>query len=214
MNVVETICSLAAGHTTASGLLHTARLSAFGVESYGQESIVAQFRRSPIHLSDAMRIVDGHGHVAVFDGDVALFADVTDANIARLWRLGPGDPATGEPGVSVAFDPDLAQARGDVMFAPTDHPALAAEAQGTVIAAGRTIIESIAAYRARAFCIRSFGTVLSCAGLFAVYRQTGDGAQTAGFVLAAALCEAGNVKIVHDTAGEAAIAQRPWTPRI
>ena len=215
MSAVETLRMLARGERPANGLLHTARLEALGIEAYGEEAIVESFRRAPFDLSDSAAVIAAPGHVAMFDGDTALVADLYGDNIARIWHLYDGDPVEGEPGISVVFDPDLAQARGDVFMAASDHPALAADAAANVLLAGRAIArDELHAYRTRAFAIRAFGTAAHGAALFAVHRLTGAAERTAGFAMAAARWTPDGLQIVCDEAGEASVAERLWTPRI
>jgi len=215
MNAVETLRALARGERPASGLLHAARLDASGAEAYGEEAIVERFRHAPIDLSPGAVVVEAPGHVAIFDGDVAVFADVFGQSIARLWCLGDGRPVVAEAGISVAFDPDLAQARGDVFFAASDHPALAPDAVDRVSAAGGVIArDDPTVFRARAFAIRAFGSASAGAALFAVYRLAGTAERTAGFAMAAARWSSGETQFVRDRAGESARAGRAWMPRI
>ena len=90
MSAVETLRALASGARPPSGLLHTARLTAFGVEAYGEEAIVKNLRRAPFDLSDGAAILEVPGHLAIFDGEMALVADLCCDNIARIWLLGDG----------------------------------------------------------------------------------------------------------------------------
>ena len=215
MSAVETLRMLAAGARPASGLLHTARLEAFGVEVYGEEAIVDSFRRAPFDLSDAAKIVVAIGHIAIFDGETALFADLSGESIARIWCLGDGDPVESEPQISVVFDPDLAQSRGDVFMAASDHAALAADAVESTMLAGRAIArDDPDSYLTRAFAIRAFGTAAEGAALFAVYRLAGKPDRTSGFAMAAARWTPDGLQIVRDHVGEDAVAERAWTPRI
>jgi hypothetical protein len=213
VSAVDTLRILAAGKRPMTGLLHTARLEAFGVEIYGEEAIVEAFRRAPYDFSETATIIDVASHIAMFDGDMAIVADVAGDNIARIWRLGTGDPLVHEPSISVAFDPDLAQANGDVVTRGTDHPELAVEALESVRLAGQAIARAATdAYRTRASTIRAFGSVAEGAALFAVYRLTGDPARNSGFAMAAALWTSAGMEIVRDRVGEAAVSLRPWTP--
>jgi len=215
MTAVDTLRLLATGERPVASLLHTARLEAFGVESYGEEAIVESFRRAPFDLSDSATIVQAPGHVAIFDSETALFADLFGDTIARIWHLSDGDPVEAEPGVSVVFDPDLAQARGDVFLAASDHAALADDAVASVLLAGRVIArDDPAAYRTRAFAIRAFGSAADGAALFAVHRLEGEPRRRAGFAMAAARWTREGLQIVRDRAGEDAVTIRPWTPSI
>ncbi len=220
MSARDTLNALATGERPANGLLHphllhTVRLEAFGVEAYGEEAVVESFRRAPLSLSDHADVVEVPGHIAIFDSDTALFADLHGGNIARLWHLGEGMFVEREPGIAVVFDPDLAQVRGDVFVAASDHPALAADAIDCVMLAGRAIArDDRDAYRTRAFAIRAFGTATHGAALFAVHRLEGEHARVAGFAMVAARWTPGAMQLVRDRAGEDAIARQAWTPHV
>jgi len=215
MSAVETLRTLASGERPAAGLLHSCCLDAFGVEVYGEEAIVQTFRRRVTAFADSATIIEAPGHVGIFDGQTALVADLFDANVGRIWRLGEGLPLDAEPGVSVSFDPDLNQARGNLFMATSDHPALSSDAFPLVVQAGETITRVGATdYRARAFLIRAFGTVNSGAALFAVYRLSGEETLKSGFAMAATYWNGPVVRLIIDRSGAAAIAERPWTPRV
>lgn len=219
MSALDTIRQLATGSRPTSGLLHTARLSALGIEAYGEEAIVESFRTAPLDLSEAPKIVEAPGYLAIFDGDNALFADIATGGVARLWRLSAAEPVPDEPGIAVVFNPDLTQTRGDIFFAVSDHPALATDAETAVIRAGRALThdpaeDDTATFRARAFVTRAFGDARCGAVLFAVYRLAGAPARQSGFAMAAARWSADDVEIVRDIAGEKAIALCDWSPRI
>jgi hypothetical protein len=219
MSALQVIRQLATGSRPTSGLLHTARLSALGVEAQGEEAIIESFRTAPLELSDAATIFERPGHLAIFDGPNAIFADLATGGMARLWRLSAADPVPDEPGIAVVFNPDLTQVRGDVFFSASDHSALATEAQEAVMRAGRALTyeaadDAITTFRARAFVTRAFGDADSGAALFAVYLLAGGPARHSGFAMAAACWNADGMAIVRDKAGEDAIALRDWTPRI
>jgi hypothetical protein len=215
MSVVETLRILAAGERPVAGLLHTVRLEAFGVEAYGEEAVIASFRATTMTLSENAAMIQAPGHIALFDEDSALIGDLYNGNIARIWRLGAGVPMPGEPEVSVAFDPDLAQAQGEVFFAASDHPALATEAADIVMRAGQMVTQGSAdSYRTRAFATRAWGDATESVALFAVHRLIGDPVRQSGFAMAAAHWSRGSVRIMRDRAGEAAVATHPWSPRI
>jgi hypothetical protein len=114
----------------------------------------------------------------------------------------------------------LTQARGDVLFAATDHPELATDAVEYVQHAGSRLLQTDneerdrRAFRARAFVIRAFGDTTGGAALFAVYRLSGNPASQNGFAMAAVRWTTNDVHIVRDLAGEVAAMRRPWTPRI
>ena len=218
MSAIETLRALASGARPASGLLHSARLEAFGVQVYGEEAVVESFVHETLDLSKDADVLERDGHIAIVDGDKALFADLSGKNLARIWRLGGGDPIKGEPQFSVAFDTDLTQARGEVFLAASDHPGLAPDAEAIVRRAGQTIVrcrddgDAMPAYRKRAFALRAFGTSTDGAALFAIYRLYGEPERSSGFAIALARWSAAGTVIVHDRAGQAAIGIRPWMP--
>ena len=214
MSALDTLIQLRSGEWPASGLVHNCRLHAFGSEAYGEEAIVERFRTLPYVPADPVTVAVP-GHFAMFAGAGAIIADLSDDNIARMWRVGPGPAILPEPGVSVVFDPDMAQARGDVFFAASDHPALANDSADRVIEAGRAISrDNDGSSRARAFVVRAFGSAAEGAALFAVHRMTGGPIRTSGFAMAAVRWTINELHIVRDLAGEQAVVKVPWTPSI
>lgn len=222
MSSLATLKRIAAGHRPTGEILPSCRMEAGGAEIYSEEAIVEAFRAAPLLLGDEARALETDRHLAVFAGDTVLFADVYGANIARLWRLGPGEPFTQEPSIGVPFDPDLMQARGDLAIRGEDHPQLSAAGADGLAKVGRQLSrdwtpdQGPAPYRVRAFLIRAFSKDDASAGLFALYRMGGGAVRTSGFSYAAALLPAGGGEplIVRDDAGDAAVATRPWTPRV
>jgi hypothetical protein len=207
------LATLMAGERPAEeGLLHTARLEGWGSLAYGEEAVLAAVRRAPAGESN-WDVVGSANVVAMFGDDLALFADVTEGRLRRVWRLGPGPCLPRESAVFVAFDPDMNQARGDVFGDPDnpDHEAIAV--------AGTMILREVGGFRIRAFPIRTIRSGDDLAILFAIYRL-GDGpARSCGFSYAAArlrLQDGAIVssRIVRDAAGEAAVAEQPMLPRI
>lgn len=178
-------------------LLGACRLESGGVDAFGSEAVIDAFRRAPLPLDDAVLVEGGQG-AAVFASGEAVFADLYGAHIGRLWRVGQADPGTPEPGISVAFDPDLTQAWIPVLFAASDHPDLAADAAARVEEAGRTIVEHPALFRARAFVVRAFGDAQSGAALYAVHGLAAGVVRTALLTMAAACWKDGDFRIVRD----------------
>lgn len=204
---------LARGEHPGEALLHTARLEALGAEYYGEEAILASFRADPLDLGAGAVLLEAPGFCVVIDGQTALFAELTGDNIARLWRLGSGAPGAAEAAVAVAFDPDLSQSHGAVMFAPCDHPALAGDAAERVVAAA-TALTCDPALRTRVFVIRASGDSKQGAALYAVYRLEGSGPLKSGFAMALSWWTPAGDGTIRDRAGEAAVAVRVWTPRV
>lgn len=214
MSALDALAQLRAGFRPTSGLLHTCRLHALGSEVYGEEAVIERFRTMVQALPEDPVVVTAPGHLAVFTGEEAFFADLAGDNIARLWRLGPGAPAIPESAVSVSFDLDLTQARGDVIFAARVHRQLLADAAPRIEAIGRELVHADTAFRTRAFAIRAFGTANYGAALFVLHRFGAGSQRNAGFIHVAANWCGSDVASVYDRAGEAAVAAAPWTPRI
>lgn len=224
MTAAEALRLIAQGRRPDGELLPPCRLEAFGTEFYGEEAIVECFRAAPIQMPDQSREIVADGHVALFDGETALVADVFGDNILRIWRLGSGEAAEAEPAIGVPFDPDLMQSRGDVAMRAEDHPALSREAIPHVETIGRSIArdwtagEGAAPYRCRAFLVRAFSQGSSHAALFAVHRVSSTAVRTTAFAYAAAFIDVNGdeplICVVRDKAGEAAGEQRRWRPRV
>ena len=216
---------IAAGERPTGELLPPCRLDAFGVEVYGEEAIVHSFRSAPLAVSAYAEVVLAEGHIAVFDGEHALFADLYGEDIARIWRLGAGKPAISEPMIGVPFDPDLWQSRGDVAFRREDHPQLSEDGAIAVEAIGRELArkwqsgEGLSDYRVRPFTLRAFSDSERGAALFAVYRLGPLAVRSAGFSLVAVRFQMADAKlsvytVIRDLAGEAAVREARWLPRV
>ncbi|MES2898235.1 MAG: hypothetical protein V4723_00835 [Pseudomonadota bacterium] len=225
MSALKVLRKVAAGQRPDGELLPPCRLEAFGVESYGEEAIVQSFRSAPLAISSSAQVIAAEGHLALFDGEHALFADLYGEDIARIWRLGPGQPAVAEPAIGVPFDPDLWQARRDVAMRAEDHPALSVAGAGAVEEIGKDLArkwesgEGAGDYRVRPFVLRAFSDGERGAALFAVYRLGPLARRSAGFSLVAASFQVAGGKlaayaVIRDQAGEAAVQQAPWQPRV
>ena len=195
--MLEAMIAVARGQVPAQ-LLHACRLEVGGFDAFGVEAISDAFRQDPVEMADAM-IARNDQHFAALVGDQALFADLYDGNIGRLWRAGRPAPHAPEPFVLVPFDPDLRQARGDIEFAASDHPGLDPAAEARVRDSGLAILaHDPAAWRSRAFCLRAFGTAAAGAALFAVYRMTAGRARQSGFGHAVASWGDGGIEYAVD----------------
>lgn len=217
MTAENLLRALAAGENVPSGaVLQTARMSALGREVYGEEEIIEDLRRHP--LGEDGKFISCDAHAVLYWADRALFADLSGAHIMRLWRLGPGMPVEREPAVSVPFDSDMTQARGDVIFQASDHLSLAESDILRVVSAGRDLAqnwktENAPALRARAFCIRAFSTKDAVVALFSVHSLTGNRERTVRFV-PALIVSGANETVVRDLAEEAGAGARVWQPRV
>jgi hypothetical protein len=223
MSGLDALAQLASGKRPDADLLPACRLEAFGAEFFGEEAIVQAFRQAPVRFTTEAVAVQTERQVAVFERDMALIVDVYGSHIARVWRLGPGDPGVAEPSIGVPFDPDLMQSRGDLAFRAEDHPLLAPSQAVRLAEAGQRLArdwtedDGAVHHRVRTFLLRAFSNSTSTAGLFAVHRLGGGAARAVGFSYAAILLshQAGvEPLIVQDQAGQAACEAARWTPRI
>lgn len=195
------------GRPSHFGLLGNCRLEWCSGEAYGEEAILELFRLSPFDPGQDAVLIQTDASAAWIGCDGALVADLYDGRIGRLWRVGDGSSPEPEPEVSVAFDPDLRQQRGDILMRADDHPELT-DVIG-VVAAGKKLLTAASSqplHRARAFAVRAFTGEKGTAALFAVHRLTGGATRSGGFAFAAAIV--GGL-FVADHA-----PKRPWTPRL
>ncbi len=210
MSAADTLARIARGGR-AQGLLHTCRLTTDAGEAYGIEAVAAHFRAAPLTPLDT--VGDG-GTLAGIAADSILFADPYGRDIARIWRVGSAGPVAVEPRIDVAFDPDMAQARGDVFASPTDFPHIDTGTIDRIAATARAAIDSDRlgppATRRRLFLLRVATANGRCAALFA-HHALALGARTdAGFRFAALLLDGDDARWFAD----AAPAPRAWTPRV
>lgn len=197
-----------AGRRPTGGLLQNCRLHAGGAEFYGEEAILERCRRDPHDLHDADAVA-GPGHLALFAKRTAVVADLHGERPGRIWLLARGEPAEPEPAIRVAFDPDLAQTRGDVLADAADHPALDPVAYEPLLAAARDLVaeavgEDPPAYRARAFLIRAWSEGGRGVGVFALHRLGSGPAREAAWSYATVLVDGDEAKTWRDRAGEGA----------
>jgi hypothetical protein len=225
MSSLQLIRSVARGERPNGELLPPCRLEAFGAEFYGEEAIVQYFRLSPLQVSEHAAVVQGERHLAIFENDTALFADLFEGKISRLWRLGPGPVAAAEPALDVPFDADLNQARGDVAMRAEDYPDISPEVFPVLQKIGRDLSrdwseeQGPAPYRTRAFLIRAFTQDDAGAALFSLYQVGHAPVRTTGFSYAAALFrmegkDLATCRIIEDLSGAQAVEARVWRPRV
>lgn len=210
--------ALAAGERVPGGtVLQNARMSAGSRELYGEEEILAFFASH--RLGSDLRALTVERLAVLYSDREALFAELCGAHVARLWRLGPGEPFEAEPAISVPSDADLMQACGELLLDPSDHPDLAAtdvarlEAAGPDIACAWSGGESSGLLRARSFCLRAFSAGGKVAGLFSVSIVAGACTRISGFVHAAAILD-GETLVIRDSAGWDALQRSVWQPRV
>jgi len=227
MSPAAFVMQLARGEGYADGpLLPACRLDAGSGESYGVEAIIASFRRAPLAFAAQDDRIETSRHLALFhfsreDQGSALFADLHDGRIARLWRLSPRVPAEVERHISVPFSCDLTREQpSGVHFSPSEHPDLDAGAANHIMNTARMYARSNApGERTRCFVLRAFSCSDRAAALIACFRSRDEGVRTAGFSYAgAALRFSGDrllqSRVISDSCGEGCNADSSWTPRL
>ena len=105
-----------------NSILPSCRLEWGGIEAYGEEAISEAFRASP--LKGDVHFVECAHACLLRVNEGALFADLFDHRVGRLWRVGKASSNKPEPRLSMPFDPDLQQERGSIQFRLADHPSL------------------------------------------------------------------------------------------
>lgn len=210
MSAADDLALVLSGQRPAGGLLQTCRMAASDAEFYGEEAILERCRAAPLDLA-GWDLVAGQRNVALFGPELAVFADIHEAQIGRIWIVGSGEPAEAEPAVAVPFDPDLRQERGGVFWDEADHPGTEATLVEVLAAAGGRLIETAAvdggrpAYRVRAYLIRAWGEGDHGAGLFALHRLGPGPTRRSGFGHAAVLIDGGDEQFVRDPAFTASV---------
>ena len=147
MNVADTLCRLARGDVTAArAVLHNCPTAAFGTTAYGREDTAALFRAIPLDL-DAEAAVVTETVAALFgrDGDgeeAALFADLYDGQVGRLWALAARrQPSPRLDETALPIDLDLDQRGGTLDVATADHPALDSDGAAALRRLGQAWID-------------------------------------------------------------------------
>ncbi len=225
MSAVQTLFTIARGDRPDGHLVPSCRLEMSGAEFYGEEAIVSAFRKSDLGVSDNANVIESASNIAIFDGEMVLFADILNDNVCRIWCLSNGEPIEAEPAIGVPFDPDMNQKRGDVIVSASDYPELDEEVLQHVEMIGREISRRGTAgqgqfdYRTRAFLLRAFNNRNYGAALFAVHRLSSGTVRTAGFSYVAARFQTDGEKlashsVVQDVSGEKAVESKPWRSRV
>jgi hypothetical protein len=213
VSALDHLRAIGRGETPSDdGLLGNARCGWGRGELMGEESILAAFCARPFADADAVAIQTAQG-VALIGQDDALIADVYDGRIGRLWRVGDGVALPLEPAIDVAFDLDMRQQRGDVLFRAEDHPELSPACSERVLDAARAHVSQLrrtGALRSRAFVVRAFGNEDATAALLAVHTMGNETSRTAGFSYAilAVRAQDASARIVSDQT-----RPRNWSPR-
>lgn len=208
MSLADRLVRLAAGERDPGDwLLGSCALTSARGDVYGEEAVAVAFCSAPATVGTS--IVTPRG-VALFGDGAALFADVYDGRVGRLWRV-DGDPAVAqtkpaEHRVAVAFDPDLAQRRGDVVAAARAVDLAEGALARLTAALLPLVIAAPGEVRRRAFVVRAFGDDHATAGLAAIHTAAAGGI---GFSYAAAMLTPTDAVLVVDRPGDA-----PWSPRL
>jgi hypothetical protein len=214
MSAIDHLRAIARGDTpTDDGLLGNARCGWGRGELIGEESILAAFCAHPFNADGDVLAVEAGQGAALIGGQDALFADVYDGRIGRLWRVGAGVIFPDEPAIDVAFDPDMRQLRGDVYLRAEDHPALDGAGAEPLLAAARMHVDQVrrkGALRVRAFVLRAFGGADRGAALLSVFAMTNGTNRSASFSYA--ILGFGSDEAAQRAVGEQT-PPRTWTPR-
>ena len=215
MSGLSHLRSLAQGQLPANdGLLGNTRCAWGSVDLLSEEAILAAFAAQPFDLSGDLHAVETEQGVALIGADQALYADLYDGRIGRLWRIGASPPLAPEPAIDVAFDADMRQERGDLSFRAEDHPCLEAAAAERLAAAARGLLDTLrrqGKLRVRGFVVRAGGDSAASAALIALFTMSNDTARAASFGYAALGFGADDdeVRWVTDP-----VRAKPWTPRL
>ena len=206
-------------------LLQNCRLEGFGARVFGREPILDLFRRFPIALPEAVDPPESPRALLAIHQDRAVFADLHDGRIARLWVLGPDRAGAPEPEVCVPRDLDLTQFEGDAVFDPADHPDLASAGGAALARIARSLARGegetgndLPTFSRRAFVIRAFSSGDQVAALI-VLAGASDAARRKPVSFNAALVVKASADLrlptlVLDRAGLELSHERPWTPRL
>ena len=184
--VIDVLNSILGGRPEAAKmLLGSVRTWAYGGEAFGGAMTCEVFARQPSQFSATPHVVQTDRGMALFDaadgdGSLAIFADLYNGKIGRLWRLGGGTrDATAEAGLFVAADHVMSQIRSDVAFQCDDHPDLNPDAASSLL---RVASETAHLDRdgendvveGRAFVVRAFSEGDRAAALFFIEQARGE----------------------------------------
>jgi len=178
---------------TADGdrsLLHNCRFEGAGARAFGREAIL-EILRPETPSAEFVQVLEGSRNAALFASDargfVALFADLFDGSITRLWYLAPNAlPKERIEQLDVPFDASFGQLIPGLEFDAHDHPELAPSHGARVNAltlsllepgrADRIALKSAARLtRLRPFVLRAFSVGDAAAVLLMVIALRNDG---------------------------------------
>jgi hypothetical protein len=213
-------------------LLHNCRLEGAGTSAYGRDEILSFFRNA--HSSpDWVQLVEGIRCAALFTSDAsgptAVFADLYEGRINRLWYLASTALALASAQrIDVPFDPAVGETEPRVAFDPADHPDLQAAHVDRVHSWSTGLLEGdgdetplprivAGLSRPRLGVLRAFSSGDLVAVLAMLNAQRDDGrAGIAQFLIAARLtAEHGTgATTVIDEGGRQAELARTWRPAL
>jgi hypothetical protein len=213
MSIRSNLAMVARGERPpASGLLESCRFDWGGSETIGEEAILEAMAAQPLAGLAEARLIESPTGAALIGAGDALFADVYDGRIGRLWRVGMASGLVREPAVDVPFDPDLMQLRGDINFHAGDHTGLDTAQADRVVAAAHELLalaRTPPMHRARLFVTRVVADGGDLAVLAAVHRLHGGAKRGGGFGFGIAAPGVAPTAFILDPP---VVTQ--WTPRV
>jgi hypothetical protein len=199
---------------TDDGLLGNTRCAWGRGILISEEAILAAFAARPFDLEGELLEVETPQGAALIGQDDALVADLYGGRIGRLWRVGRGIAHPAEPGIDVAFDPDMRQERGNVSFRAEDHADLDPAAAEQLLAGSRSLVDRLRSegkLRVRAFVVRAFGKPGASAALLSLHTLGNEASRTAafGYSVIGAGSGSDDLRVVSEQP-----QPREWTPRL
>jgi len=214
MSALAHLRTLARGIRPANdGLLGNARCAWGASELLSEEAILAAFAARPFDIEGELLAVETPQGSALIGEGSALVADLYGGRIGRLWRVGGDLAQPTEPAIDVAFDPDMRQERGDLIFRYEDHPDLNPAAAGSLSTAARSLVERVGAdgkLRVRGFVVRAFSDPQASAALLSLYTLDNESSRSASFSYAVIGATSGSDDVC---AVSERLEAREWTPR-
>jgi len=221
---------LAHGADADGAVLHNCRLEGAGTSLYGREAIL-DWMRAQAHSLEFVQLAEGRRCAALFASDapgpIALFADLHEHRIARLWYLA-AKVSSGEQAmrIDVPYDFFFGLPPSGGVFNADAHPDLLPEHQGRVrawasepfgldVSDGTAATGTAGLERLRCYVLRAFSVADVTAVLAIGVAELSDGRPGLVHVPIAArlpseqLTEA---RVVVDEAERSAQAARSWRP--
>jgi hypothetical protein len=221
---------LAHGADADGAVLHNCRLEGAGTSVYGREAIV-DWMRARAHNLEFVQLVEGRRCAALFASDaagpIALFADLHEERITRLWYLAAQSPSGPQAQwIDIPYDASFGLPPTNGVFNADAHLDLLPEHVGRVSkwaseplgleAGDGTVMHGIAGLeRLRCYVLRAFSSADVAAVLAIGVAHRSDGRPGLVHVPIAArlpseqLTEA---RVVVDEAERAAQVARSWRP--